>query len=117
VYVDYEKHQCTLRREINEIKSHLDEMSDVLNKVVLTQSEMLEKLAAYDQSIKNLQDPLRRASSTTFQREPTVVNGQIFIFGGYGSKTHQSLEVFNWSTKTWTLVKDCLLRGEVFVLL
>ena len=108
VYVDYERHQCTLRREINEIKSHLDEMSDVLNKVVLTQSEMLEKLAAYDQSIKNLQDPLRRASSTTFQREATVVNGQIFIFGGYGSKTHQSLEVFNWSTKTWTLVKDCL---------
>ena len=108
VYVDFEKHQCTLRKEINEVKSRLDEMSDVLNKVVLVQDEMLEKLQAYDQSIKDLQDPLRRASSTTFQRDATVVNGQIFIFGGYGRETYQSLEVFNWSTKTWTLVKDCL---------
>jgi hypothetical protein len=83
-------------------------MSDVLNKVVLVQDEMLEKLQVYDQSIKDLQDPLRRASSTTFQRDATVVNGQIFVFGGYGRETYQSLEVFNWSTKTWTLVKDCL---------
>ncbi len=108
VYVDFEKHQCTLRKEINEVKSRLDEMSDILNKVVLAQSEVLEKLTAHDQSIKDLQDPLRRASSTTFQHEATVVNGQIFIFGGYGSETDKSLEIFNWSTKTWTLIKNCL---------
>ena len=109
VYVDYEKHQCTLRKEMNEMKSRLDEVTESLKQILLTQGEMLEKLKAYDQSIKDLQDPLRRASSTTFQREATVVvNGQIFIFGGYQNEASKSLEIFNWSTKTWTLIKNCL---------
>jgi hypothetical protein len=109
VYVDYEKHQCTLRKEMNEVKSRLDDVTKSLKQVVLTQGEVLEKLAAYDQSIKDLQDPLRRASSTTFKREATVVvNGQIFIFGGGENEGNKSLEVFNWSTKTWTLIKNCL---------
>ncbi len=30
VYVDFEKHQCTLRKEINEVKSRLDEMNQVI---------------------------------------------------------------------------------------
>jgi chromosome segregation ATPase len=92
VYVDYEKHQCTLRKEMNEVKSRLDEMSDAFKHMATTQTEMLEKLAAYDQSIKDLQNPLRRASSTTFQREATVVvNGQIFIFGGYENEANKSI--------------------------
>ncbi len=95
VYVDFEKHQCTLRKEINEIKSRLDEVTESLKQVVLTQGEMLGRLQAYDQSIKDLQNPLRRASSTTFQQDATVVNGQIFIFGGSGSETYKSLEIFN----------------------
>ena len=111
-YVDFEKHRCTLRKEINEMKSRLEEMNKSLKQVVLTQGEMLEKLKAYDQSIKDLQDPLRLASSATLHPEPrVVVNGQIFIFGDYcggEASTSKSLEVFNWSTKTWTLVKNCL---------
>ncbi|CAB3977822.1 TNF receptor-associated factor family DDB_G0272829-like [Paramuricea clavata] len=103
VYVDFEKHQCTLRKEMNEVKSRLDEMSDALNKVVLTQSEMLEKQKAHDQSIKDLQNPLRHFSSATIQRDSAVnIKGQIFIFSG------KSLEVFNWSTKAWTLIENCL---------
>ena len=62
----------------------------------------MEKLKAHDQSIKDLQDPVRHFSSATIQRGSTVIKGQIFIFSG------QSLEVFNWSTKTWTLIKNCL---------
>ena len=109
VYVDYDRHQCTLRKEINEIKSRLDEVSESLKQVVLAQADMREQLKTYDHSIKDLQDPLRRSSSTTFQREATVaVSGQIFIFGGYPNEASQSFEVFNWSTKTWTLVKNCL---------
>ena len=109
VYVDYEKHQCTLRKEMNEFKTRLDEMTESLKQVILAQGEVMEKLKIYDQSIKNLQDPLRRASCTTFQREATVsVTGQIFIFGGDDSETSKSFEVFNWSTKTWTLIKNCL---------
>ena len=112
VYVDYERHQCTLRKEMNEMKSRLDEVTDAFKHMAATQTEILEKLTAHDRSIKDLQDPLRRASSTTFQRQGTVVvNGQIFIFGGYGESSDeagQSLEVFNWSTKTWTLIKNCL---------
>ena len=109
VYVDFEKHQCTLRKEMNEMKLRLDQVTKSLNQLSATQSEVLKKLTTYDQSIKDLQDPLRRASSTTFQRDATVVvNGQIFIFGGFGSETSKSLEIFNWSTKTWTLIKNCL---------
>ena len=115
VYVDYERHQCTLRKEMNEMKLQLKEIKDVLNKVVLAQDELLEKHKAHDQSIKNLQDPLRHDSSTTLQREgAVVVNGKIFIFGGchYKSEISQSVEVFNWSTKTWTWIKNCLFFGR-----
>ena len=101
-HVDFEKHQCTLRKEMNEMKLRLDEMSDALNKVVLAQDEVLEKLKAYDQSIKDLQNPLRHFSSASIQRDSTIIKGQIFIFSG------KSVEVFNWSTKSWTLIENCL---------
>ena len=105
-HVHFENHQCTLRKEMNEMKSRLDEMSDVLNKVVLAQSEaqseVLEKLTAHDQSIKDLQNPLRHFSSATIQRDSTIIKGQIFIFGD------KSVEIFNWSTKSWTLIENCL---------
>ena len=111
VYVDYERHQCTLRNEMNEVKSELKEIKDALNKIVLTQGEMQEQLKAHDQSIKVIEDPLRHVSSATLQRIGTaVVNGKIFIFGGdcHNSEINQSFEVFNWSTKTWTLIRNCL---------
>ena len=103
VYVDFEKHQCTLRKEINEIKSRLDEVTESLKQILLTQGEVLEKQKAHDQSIKDLQNPLRHFSSATIQRDSAVnIKGQIFIF------SDKSLEVFNWSTKAWTLIENCL---------
>ena len=109
MYVDYQRHQCTLRKEMDEVMLRLDEVTESLKEVVLAQGEVMEKLKICHQSIKDLQDPLRRSSSTTFQREATVfVNGQIFIFGGCGSKISNSFEIFKWSTKTWTLIKNCL---------
>ena len=109
MYVDYEKHQCTLRKEMNEMKARLDEVTKSLKQVVLAQGEMLEKLTAHDQSIKDLLNPLRLVRSTTFDREETVVkNGQVFIIGGCDTKTEKSLEVFNWTTKKWTLIENCL---------
>ena len=102
MYVDYEKHQCTLRKEMNEMKARLDEMNDAWAKFSVTQDKMLEKLTAHENSIKDLQNPLRHFSSATIQRDDTVIRGQIFIFSG------KSLEVFNWSTKTWTLIENCL---------
>ena len=109
MYVDYEKHQCTLRKEMNEMKARLDEITKSLKQVVLAQGEILEKLTAHDQSIKDLQNPLRLASSTTIKREETLVlNGQIFIFGDDSVESRKSFEVFNWATKTWTLIKNGL---------
>ena len=110
VHADYERHQCTLRKEMNEVKLQLKEIKDTLNKVSLAQAELRDKHEAHDQSIKDIQDPLRHDSSTTLQRESAVVvNGKIFIFGGsYADEIAKSFEVFNWSTKTWTLVKNCL---------
>ena len=101
-HVDFEKHQCTLRKEMNEVKSRLDEVAESLKQVVLTQSEVLEKLKAHDEIIKDLQNPLRHFSSTTIQRNSTIIKGQIFIISG------KSLEIFNWSSKTWTLVENCM---------
>ena len=122
VYVDYERHQCTLRNEINEVKSEisevkseicevksrLDEVTESLKEIVLAQGEVTEKLKAYGQSIKELQDPVRHFSSATIQRGSAVIKGQIFIFSG------KSLEVFNWSTKTWTLIENCLFFHSSF---
>ena len=112
VYVDYDRHQCMLRKEINEvksemneIKSRLDEVAESLKQIVLTQGEIQEQHKVYEQSIKDLQDPVRHFSSATLQRGSTVINGQIFVFSG------KSLEVFNWSTKTWTLIENCLFFG------
>ena len=102
VYVDYERHQCTLRKEINDMKLRLDEVTESLKQVVSAQGEMQEQLKAYDRTIKDLQDPVRHFSSATIQRGSTVIKGQIFIFSG------KSLQVFNWSTKTWTLIENCL---------
>ncbi|CAB3977826.1 E3 ubiquitin- ligase PDZRN3 [Paramuricea clavata] len=106
VYVDYyKKHQCslTLRKEMKEVKSRLDEVTESLKQVVLIQDEMLEKQKTHDQSIKDLQNPLRHFSSATIQRDSAVnIKGQIFIFSS------KSLEVFNWSTKAWTLIENCL---------
>ena len=107
VYVDFEKHQCTLRKEINEIKSRLDEVTESLKQILLTQGEVLEKQKAHDQSIKDLQNPLRHFSSATIQRDSAVnIKGQIFIF------SDKSLEVFNWSTKAWTLTENCLFLSH-----
>ena len=106
VYVDFDKHQCILRKEMNEVKSRLDEITESLKQVVLAQGEVMEKLTAYDQSIKDLQNPLRHFSSATIQRGSTIIKGQIFIFSG------KSLEVFDWSTKMWTLFENCLFFGS-----
>ena len=103
VYVDYDKHQCILRKEMNEMKSRLDEVTESLKQMAATQGEMLEKLKAHDHSIKDFQNPLRHFSSATIQRDDsTIIKGQIFIVSG------KSLEVFNWSSKTWTFVKNCM---------
>ena len=113
VYVDYEKHQCTLRKEINEIKLQLKEMNDAIKQISAAQAKVANKLKAHDQSIKNLQDPLCSTSSAKFKHKMAAVNGQIFIFGGEKQDARKSFEVFNWSTKTWTLVKDCLFFQRV----
>ena len=118
VYVDYERHQCTLRKEmnevkseINEVKSHLNEVNESLKQVVLAQGEVIEKLKVHNQRLDDIQDCLPLFSSAIVQREGKVfVNGQIFIIGGFGDgeEAGKSVEIFNWSTKTWTLIKSCL---------
>ena len=51
MYVDYKKHQCTLRKEMNEMKARLDKMTESLKQVIVAQGEILEKFTAHDQSI------------------------------------------------------------------
>ena len=80
VYVDYERHQCTLRKEMNDMKLQLREVKDAINRIVLVQGEVQEQLKTCDQSIKDIQDPLRHDSSTTIQREVTVVVMGKFLF-------------------------------------
>ena len=48
-------------------------------------------------------------SSTAIRTEKSVPKGEIFIFGGGNDEgIHKSFDVFNWSTKTWTLTENCL---------
>ena len=112
IYRDFEKHKCTLRKEINEMKVCLDEINAKLTQIMATQSKTQAKVKEHDKAIKTLQDPLRCLSSTTIQRKHTVVKGQIFVFGSHDNATDKTIEVFNWATKTWTLVKDCLHNGK-----
>ena len=100
------------------MKSQLKKMNDSLNKVVLTQGKMQEQFKDHNQSIKDIQDPLRHDSSTTLKREGTIiVNGKIYIIGGrYGDEIGKSVEVFNWSTKTWTLIKNFIFYPVLLVL-
>ena len=109
MYRDYQMHQCTLRREINGIKACLNEISTKLTQVMAAQRE-------YDKAINHFQDPFHCASSATIQREitPFDVKGQIFVFGSHDTETNKTFEVFNWATKTWTLVQECLQYGRHF---
>ena len=50
------------------------------------------------QFIKDLQDPVRNVSPSSL----------IFVAGGSIHYSNKSLEIFNWSTKTWTLHEDIL---------
>ena len=118
VYVDYYKrHQCnlTLRKEIDEIKSRLDEISEILKQNVETGTKTKIKLVNDAERVRtnkrSTQKEERRCkSSTASYAEKNVVNGKIFIFGGelFDDEIGKSVEVFNWSTKTWTLIKNCL---------
>ncbi|CAB3977824.1 E3 ubiquitin- ligase PDZRN3 [Paramuricea clavata] len=118
VYVDYYKnHQCSLRlrKEIDEIKLRLDEMNDALKQIVSTGTKHKMKLATNSECVRNNKQTSRQEevpckSSTAIRGEKNVVNGQIFIFGGdlFDDEIGKSVEVFNWSTKTWTLIKNCL---------
>ena len=97
-YVDYYKrHQCSLklRKEIDEIKSRLDEITEILKQNVATEID-------YEPKLINGRDCVRA--------DKKVANERIFIFGGKhdNDKTGKSIEIFNWSTKTWTLIEKCL---------
>ena len=121
VYVDYyKKHQCslTLRREMDKMKLRLDEMNDALKQIVSTGTKHNMKLATNSECVRtnnkqtSRQEELPRKGSTATCGEKNV-NGQIFIFGGgYEDEIGKSVEVFNWSTKTWTLIKNCLFFGR-----
>jgi hypothetical protein len=107
VYVDYyKKHQCslTLRREMDEMKLRLDEMND-RTKIKGCCREVLP----VDVSAPSWYERVLNWLQSTAIRGEKNVNGQIFIFGGGDNdKIGKSVEVFNWSTKTWTLIKNCL---------
>ena len=117
VYIDYyKKHPCSLklRKEIDEIKSRLDEITEILKQSVSTGPLHQPKVAdnkecgtSYKQSHR--QETRPRTNSTAICGEKSTLKGQIYIFGGgYSDETGKSVEVFNWSTKTWTLKKNCL---------
>ena len=101
-YRDHVKHSCVVRKEMDEMKMMLREIGSCLK-------EIQDEVKGHGEAIKNLQDPLRLASSCLIRQERMViVNGQIVVAGGDAKSTMRSYEVFNWSTKTWTLFKNAL---------
>ena len=111
VYVDYyKKHQCSLklRREIDEIKSRLDEIKSRLDEI----TEVLKQNVST--ATEHKPKPTNRKERVGSKKN--VANERIFIFGGShnNDETGKSVEIFNWSTKPWTLIKNCLYSRRYF---
>lgn len=99
---NYATHRCSLKKEIDELTLRLKETTDMLQETRNVQRK-------HAQCIEDLQDPLRSASSAQFRQERAIlVNGQIIVAGGHRKESKKSIDVFNWSTKTWTLFKNAL---------
>ncbi len=108
----YEKHLCTLKIEMDKMKSHLERVATVLKQISGTQANLQKKLEACEQLVEVSKESVPAPSSTTIPQEKTTTSkmkGQIFIIGEsyyyYGNEA-RSLEVFDWSTMTWTLYEE-----------
>ena len=114
----YEKHLCTLRTEMDKMKSRLERVATVLKQISGTQANLQKKLEACEQLVEVSKESVPTPSSTTIPQENTTtpkIKGQIFIIGESNfyytleNSNARSLEVFDWSTMTWTLYEGCLL--------
>ena len=84
-----------------------------LCKAELTVETLKPPSRIVDRVVSQLRKPRCSSVSTVVDGETRAVSGQIFIFGGgYNDEIGKSVEVFNWSTKTWTIVKDCLFLNR-----
>jgi hypothetical protein len=106
----YEKHLCTLKIEMDKMKTRLERVTRVLEQISGTQATLEAKLESCEDFVQVPTEP--DPSSTTIPQESaTTSKGQIVINGDsdHHWKNARSLEVFDWTTRTWTLYKDCLL--------
>ena len=109
----YEKHLCTLKIEMDKMKSRLERVTRVLEQISGTQATLEAKLESCEDFVQVPTEPDPR--STTIPKESaTTSKGQIFIIGDSNHywKDARSLEFFDWTTRTWTLYEDCLLAGR-----
>ena len=84
-----------------------------LCKAELTLETLRSPSRVVDRVVSQLRKPRCSSVSTAVNGQTKTVSGQIFIFGGgYNDEIGKSVEVFNWSTKTWTIVKDCLFLNR-----
>ena len=105
-------YETYLREKVDRIKSRLTKAKKISK---ANPEEKLETYEMFEQSdrVESLSDS--RSCSTIPEANSTALTmeGQIFIFGGSERwyldwKSDKSVEVFDWSTRTWTLYEDCL---------
>ena len=91
-YRDHKMHRCFMRKEMDEVKSCLTQVRDDISEMRDCLKKFQEQMNINSQFIKDLKNPVRNVSPSSL------------IFLAHGN----SLEIFNWSTKTWTLHEDIL---------
>ena len=110
----YQMHLCSLREEFDRMKSRLAEASKVLEEISDNQANLEEKLETYEMfEQSDYEESLSDSSSIAMAEasaSPTALpmEGQIFIISGGFWRREKSVEVFDWSTRTWTYFQDCL---------
>ena len=80
-------------------------------------NDLQEKLKACEQCIEVSKESVPDTISTIPSQEShatTKTSSQILVVGdcNYYWKNAKSLEVFDWSTMTWSLYEDCLIEGR-----
>ena len=117
----YEKHLCTLKIEMDKMKTRLERVTRILEQISGNQANLQAKLEACEDFVEvseeSEEESMPDPRSTTVPQKstsPPTTKGQIFIIGNsniyYSAKSSsRSLEVFDWSTMTWTLYEGCLL--------
>ena len=111
-------YETYLREKVDRMKSRLTKAKKISK---AKPEEKLETYEMYEQSDHEEYSSDSRSCIATRKTSTNVtalpMEGQIFIFGGselheWDYECEKSVEVFDWSTRKWTVYEDCLQENR-----